>query len=90
MMNIIMRIAKTTRSPISSQNPYPIMIMGIPESIVPNTGINPKINTIRESVKIKGNVSPTNNQPIIRRPIIVRMEFTRAMIDWALKIAPKP
>jgi hypothetical protein len=37
-------------------NPYPIIIIGILERIVPNTGINQKINTISERVKIYGKV----------------------------------
>jgi hypothetical protein len=41
-------------------NPYPSIIIGMPERKVPNTGINQAIKTMSESVKINGN---TGNSP---------------------------
>lgn len=70
--------------------PYPMIIIGMLERIVQNTGINPKINTIKESVKINGKVPSPTKPPIMSNPITVSTAFTRAIIDWALKIAPKP
>jgi hypothetical protein len=32
--------------------PYPMIMIGIPDIIVPNTGIKPKIKTINERVRI--------------------------------------
>lgn len=79
-------MANTAQNP---QNPYPMIIIGIPESMVPKTGINPNINTISERVKINGKVFPTNTHHMIRSPTMVKREFASAMIDCALNIAPK-
>mgnify|MGYP006932801910 CR=1 FL=1 len=70
--------------------PYQMIMIGIPERNVPNTGMNPNINTTSESVNIYGNASPPWKKLITRSPNDVRMALTRAMIDCARKISPNP
>jgi hypothetical protein len=65
------------------------MSIGIQDRKVPNTGINPQINTMSERVIINGKVQPS--KILIRMsPILVRMAFTKAIIDWALNMSPNP
>lgn len=86
---IITQIASTIGSPPPSI-PYPIMIIGMPDKNVPNTGINPKINTIIESVKMNGKCPAGKSEPISKSPIVVKIELTNAIIPCALKIFPNP
>jgi len=70
--------------------PYPIRIIGMLEINVPKIGINPSINTIRESVNIYGNPEPHRLIPITESHMAVNIAFTNAIIDCALKMSPKP
>lgn len=80
----------TPRTTSNPPCPYAMRMMGIPERIVPKTGINPNIKTISESVKIYGNPPCPVKIPMIVSHTLVKIAFTRAMTDCALKISPNP
>jgi hypothetical protein len=65
-------------------------MIGILERSVPKTGINPKIKTMSDSVKIYGNPPCPAKTPIAVSPILVNTAFARAITDCALKINPNP
>ena len=76
-MSIIDIQARTTgHHPI----PYPIIIIGIHDIKVPNTGTNPKINTSNASVMAYGKAVFSNIKPIKNNPVVVRRVLIVAII----------
>ncbi len=67
-----------------------MMRMGIPERKVPKTGINQKINTMRERVTIYGKDHPPCIKLINIRPTDVSIALVKAMIDCALNTSQNP
>ena len=57
------------------------MSIGTPEINVPNTGINPQINTMSASVKINGKATHPWTKLMMRSHRVVSTALVRAMID---------